>query len=177
MSNAKVIRDRRLELGLSDVEVAEKLGLTPSGLGDLELYDDELETAVSLGTVRCLCSLLGLSLRQVLKMPVGDATRPSEHQLPGEVMRLRREQSGVSQLDLAERVGSEEAVELELYYRSTVGRTRPFTRQESAEATSTAGGILTSEAAPMSFSGRPSTQSEGSSFAHPVGFTRTYYPG
>src|SRR5437899_777466 len=108
MGMAKIIRDRRLELGLSDVDVADKLGLTVSGLGDIELHDDELETAVPLGTVRRLCSLLGLPLRQVLKMPVGEASRGSEGQRPGEIVRRRREQSGYSQLDLAERVGFDE---------------------------------------------------------------------
>jgi transcriptional regulator with XRE-family HTH domain len=134
MSIAKIIRDRRLELGLSDVEVAEKLGLTPSGLGDLELHDDELETAISLGTVRCLCSLLGLSLRQVLKMPVGDATLLSEEQWPGEVMRLRREQGGHSQLDLAERVGFDEATIKSLETIPSFGNTLPIFLLKDIEA-------------------------------------------
>lgn len=126
MSISKIIRDKRLELGLSDVEVAEKLGLTPSALGDLELHDDELETAISLGTVRRLCNLLGLSLRQILNIPVSDATLLSEEQWPGEVLKLRREQSGQSQLDLAERVGFDEATIRSLETVPSFGNTLPI---------------------------------------------------
>jgi transcriptional regulator with XRE-family HTH domain len=134
MSIAKIIRDRRLELGLSDVEVAEKLGLTPSGLGDLELHNDELETAVSLGTVRCLCSLLGLSLWQVLEMPVGEVTHLSKEQWPGELVRLWREQSGYSQLDLAERVGFDEATIKWLETIPSFGNTLPIFLLKDIEA-------------------------------------------
>ncbi|HZE92913.1 MAG TPA: hypothetical protein VE029_14565, partial [Rhizobacter sp.] len=69
MSTAKTLRGKRLEMGLSDVEVAERLGLTVFELGDIEQHDDELETAVSLRTARRLCSLLKLPLEKVLGIP------------------------------------------------------------------------------------------------------------
>lgn len=134
MGTAKIIRDRRLELGLSDVDVAEKLRLTVYELGDIELHDDELETTVPLGTVRRLCSLLGLSLRQVLKMPVGETSSVSEGQRPGEVVRRRREQSGYSQLDLAERVGFDEATIKSLEAMPSFGNMLPVFLLKDIEA-------------------------------------------
>lgn len=135
MGTAQIIRNRRLELGLSDVDVAEKLGVTVSGLGDIELHDDELETAVSLGTVRRLCSLLGLPLQQVLKMPTGEPSRVFEEQRPGEVVRQRREQNGYSRLDLAERVGFDEATIESLETTPSFGNTLPIFLLKDIEAT------------------------------------------
>lgn len=134
MAAAKMIRDRRLELGLSDVDVAGKLGLTVSELGDIELHDDVLETVVPLGTVRELCSLLNLPLQQVLKMSVDKASRFCVGRRPGEVVMRRREQSGYSRLDLAEKVGFDEATIKSLETVPSFGNTLPIFLLKDIEA-------------------------------------------
>jgi transcriptional regulator with XRE-family HTH domain len=109
MGRAKIIRERRLELGLSDVDVAKKLGLTIHEYGDIEQHDHELIEVVSIGTTHRLCDLLGLSLQQVFKISsVDEASHLFDGKRPGELVMQRREQKGYSVSDLAQRVGFDE---------------------------------------------------------------------
>jgi len=109
MGTAKIIRERRLELGLSDVDVAKKLGMNIYTFCDIEQHDDELETCVSLETARRLCNLLGLRLQQVFNISsVDETSHLFDGKRPGELVTQRRKQNGYSVSDLAERVGFDE---------------------------------------------------------------------
>jgi transcriptional regulator with XRE-family HTH domain len=49
MGTGGAIREGRKSLGLSEQELANRLGISIAAHGDLETYDDELATRVSLG--------------------------------------------------------------------------------------------------------------------------------
>jgi transcriptional regulator with XRE-family HTH domain len=66
MSTAERIRRRREELGKSDVEVAERLGVNDASYADLELHDDELTSVLSLSQAMTLASILNVSLDSLL---------------------------------------------------------------------------------------------------------------
>ncbi|SMF24282.1 hypothetical protein SAMN06265365_108104 [Tistlia consotensis] len=58
----EVIRSAREGLGLDDEFCARQCVLSSSCYYDVEAYDDEFFTNVSLGTARRICKLLGLDL-------------------------------------------------------------------------------------------------------------------
>jgi transcriptional regulator with XRE-family HTH domain len=124
MSVAKLIRNRRRELGLSDAAIAAKLGLTVAALGDIELHDDELETAVPLGTVRRLCMELGLSLSEVLTLPATGSAR-TDRISANKLLRQTREQKGYTELDLGDRVGFDEDTIKALEAKAAFAETLP----------------------------------------------------
>ena len=125
MGPAKILRNKRLELGMSDVDVARQAGLSIAAFGDIELHDEELEMAVSLGTARRLCDLLGLSLRQVLEIPAIEGTCRSD-KAPGEIINTKREHAGYTRLELADRVGFDEATIESLEAEPSFGNTVPI---------------------------------------------------
>ncbi len=63
---ANRIEKLRVESGISDVNVAEQLGLSINEYGDLEAYDNEITDTVSLKTANNLASLFHISLLQLL---------------------------------------------------------------------------------------------------------------
>src|SRR5229473_4057443 len=65
-SAARRIAEARAKAGLSDVDVARRLGITVDSYADLETYDGEAFTAISLGTLRALASVLNASPEQLL---------------------------------------------------------------------------------------------------------------
>jgi transcriptional regulator with XRE-family HTH domain len=65
MAINKIITSRRLELGLSDAEVAERAGILIMEYYDIEHYDDEFATAVEIHNARLLCKVLGLNFCQI----------------------------------------------------------------------------------------------------------------
>src|SRR5699024_10684901 len=77
--------------------------------GDIESYDDELETTVPLQTVRKLCAVLDLKLGHILHIPDFDATQyPIGN--PSQTIKRARKRLGYSSSHLAEREGFEESV-------------------------------------------------------------------
>jgi transcriptional regulator with XRE-family HTH domain len=68
-SVAATIRRLRLVRGLTEDALARRLGISPEAYGDLERYEDELETAISLAQARELVALLGTDLATVLEVP------------------------------------------------------------------------------------------------------------
>jgi transcriptional regulator with XRE-family HTH domain len=61
MSIAQQIRKRRLAMNLSEAEVAASAGLSVSGYGDIEAYDDEWKD-VPLGQLKSICDSLQLDV-------------------------------------------------------------------------------------------------------------------
>jgi transcriptional regulator with XRE-family HTH domain len=66
---ARRIREARERLGLSESEVAAKLGLTPSEYQDVEFHDDEVFMTFSVKHLRALGEELGLPLPEMLFGP------------------------------------------------------------------------------------------------------------
>lgn len=56
------IETRRLELGLDDVEVAARCGLSIYEYGDVESYPDEFATVLDVEKAKRLCRILGLDI-------------------------------------------------------------------------------------------------------------------
>lgn len=99
------IQQRREQLGLSDVEVAEKTGIGISAYGDLEAYGDEATTAVSLADLKRLCDVLDLELIEFLNIPrqqFGKRIYPKPRNV---LIREMRQKKGLSEDELGDRVG------------------------------------------------------------------------
>src|SRR6266542_1821569 len=96
------IRSRRVELGLRDVDVAERVGLSIYEYGDLEQHADEFATAIALKDAQRLCGMLGLSLLDVLEIP---GTAVSSSVSPQQLIRDAREREGLTVAELADHIG------------------------------------------------------------------------
>jgi transcriptional regulator with XRE-family HTH domain len=66
MNTAKQIRERRAELSLSAVTLAEALGISVEAYDDLEQHQDELATSVTLEQATRLATRLGTPLLELL---------------------------------------------------------------------------------------------------------------
>lgn len=66
MSPAEVIKARRKTLGIDPGDLAIALGITDASYEDLESYDDELESVISIAQALTLARALKLSLHQIL---------------------------------------------------------------------------------------------------------------
>ena len=73
MATADRIRNLRAKSGRTERELADTLGLTLEGYCDLEQYDDEVETTISIAQALTLARLLGAELSEMLGEPVGSA--------------------------------------------------------------------------------------------------------
>lgn len=60
------LKRRREQLGMSEKDVAARVGLSVDAYGDLEAYPDEALNAVSLGTLRAVATVLGFDVRDLL---------------------------------------------------------------------------------------------------------------
>jgi transcriptional regulator with XRE-family HTH domain len=69
------LRGARERLGLTPAEVASKMGLSAAWYHDLEAYQDEVFTTVSLAQLQELGQMLGLEPATIL---VGDGTPPMD---------------------------------------------------------------------------------------------------
>jgi len=74
---ASRIREARLRTGLSDTEVARRLGLTVDSYCDLERYDDEAFSVVSLRDLDALGRILGVQPRLLLLGPEAEGLKRS----------------------------------------------------------------------------------------------------
>ena len=83
MSTARLIRERRKKLLLSEVTLAEELAISVAAFGDLEQQEDELATCVTLEQATRLASRLGIALLELLSEHELAASMPS----PAEVAR------------------------------------------------------------------------------------------
>lgn len=105
---AEAIRHARESKGLSDVEVAARSGLTIHEYGDVESYDDEASSVLTLKQLRSLCSVLGLDLYALfsLEEPSSDHNR-LDFRERHKVIAQRRKEIGLTQEQLGDRVGFE----------------------------------------------------------------------
>ena len=103
------IRERRIKLGLSDVEVARRSGLSIDEYCDVEWHDNELFEVVNLKNLKQLCIVLDLDQFDVLELECafcqGSGYLP-EYQLPrNEIVRHQRLAKGWSTEELGDKIG------------------------------------------------------------------------
>ena len=99
------IRESREALGLSEGEAARRAGLSTAEYRDVEAYADEAFRVVHLGRLRALCKALGLDPLGLFGRPTG--TDEPRRGTRSEVVRSRRTALGLTQEQLADRIGFE----------------------------------------------------------------------
>lgn len=104
----KVIESRRNELGLSERQVADSIGIELSSYYDIEFHADEILRGVELRQSKLLSSTLGIEMFELLSMECafcdGGTAYLEEYRLPRhELIKVLREKEGLSQYELAER--------------------------------------------------------------------------
>lgn len=104
----KVIESRRKELGLSEQQVADSIGIELSSYYDIEGHADEIWRGVELRQIKLLSHTLGLGMFELLSMECafcdGRTAYLKEYRLPRhELIKVLREKEGLSQYELAER--------------------------------------------------------------------------
>jgi len=108
------IRDRRIELGLSDVEVARRSGLSIHEYCDAEWHDNELLAVVNLRNLKQLCLVLDLDPFDVLEFKcafcTGSGYLPEYHLPRNEIVRRQRLVKGWSVKELGDKIGFYEEV-------------------------------------------------------------------
>jgi len=118
MNIDKVIRDRRIQLGLSDTEAAKLAGLSIHEYCDIEQHHDEFLTAISLASARKVCEALQLNFSDIFR------EYSSVHHKLGAIKNWQLVQilkeKGISRSDLADKIGFEitviEAIENNVCY-------------------------------------------------------------
>ncbi|MCI5209893.1 MAG: XRE family transcriptional regulator [Candidatus Electrothrix sp. ATG2] len=97
------IRDKRIQLGISEAEVSKICSMTESEYRDIEDYNDELFMVVPLRKVACLCNSLGITLEELYGY--------SSHNtlFPQDVISRRLQEKKMTILELSDLVGIEES--------------------------------------------------------------------
>jgi transcriptional regulator with XRE-family HTH domain len=107
MTPNMIIRARRRHLGLSDTEVAQEAGLSIYEYGDIEQHADEVAAVTPLHNLRRLCTVLGITLFEIFGIePPQHGTSASR----AELIRRRMSEMGMTDEDLAEKLGYETVV-------------------------------------------------------------------
>ena len=105
MKIAEFIKEKRIGKGLSDIEFSSMIGLNVSWVGDLESYEDELDT-LSLSRLKRMCEVLSINPVDIFRAVASDLS-----DLPlFALIKKRREEKGYSIKELADRVGYETSV-------------------------------------------------------------------
>lgn len=105
------IKARRLELGLSESAVAQRIGIGIDAYCDVEQHADEFFTVVNLETARALCRVLDLDLEELVGFVTKGAigiSDVSERKSRHELIRCGREAAGLSRAAVAEHLGFDE---------------------------------------------------------------------
>lgn len=108
-ANEKII-DRRKELGLSDVEIAQKAGLSIYEYGDIEQHADEIVAVTELHEVKKLLAVLKMDFLDTLEINCAFCSNTSQYLseyslLRNELLRKQRESLGMSREALGESIG------------------------------------------------------------------------
>jgi transcriptional regulator with XRE-family HTH domain len=104
MSTAKRIRERRIMLELSEAQLASDLGISIAAYGDLEQYEDELATCITLKQANQLSLWLGIPLLELLAEDMQSRSMPSPEQVAEQVASYIAS-AGVSVESFGEQVG------------------------------------------------------------------------
>lgn len=101
----ETIKQARITCGLSDVELAGRLGITIYEYGDIESYDDELTSVVDLHVVRQLCQTLHIDPFELLEIPKDDSCPLDKKR--NELIISQMKSLGISNEELADTLGFE----------------------------------------------------------------------
>lgn len=104
MGVAAQLRNYRVRAGKSRAEVVEHLGLNDAWYDDLETYDEELTSTLTLFQTMQLASFLGLGLRELVGGPEAPNEVLSILDLPSRI-RSHIEQKGISIDQFEDEVG------------------------------------------------------------------------
>lgn len=111
-----VIRVRREELGLTDVEVAQRSGLSIYEYGDVEDDETELYMVLPLKKIKSLCQTLGIDMLSLYR--IGKCDR----EITPRLLLNRRQEKGITIRELSDQVGiSEEMLVKAEYDPSSIG--------------------------------------------------------
>ncbi len=72
MSISQKIKDARERKGLTDLQIAEKVGISIYEYGDVEAYDNEAQSVLDLKYLKKLCSALNINLFELFSFEKGD---------------------------------------------------------------------------------------------------------
>lgn len=108
----KKIKVRRKELGLSDTEVAYKVGLSIYEYGDVEQHAHEIFRVTELRRVKEICQLLNYDFFELFDMKCffceeGKKYLEDYSLLRNELIHKRRMETGLSAEELGDRIGFE----------------------------------------------------------------------
>ncbi|GJL67547.1 MAG: hypothetical protein NPIRA06_01820 [Nitrospirales bacterium] len=104
MNINKKIKQGRLDCGLSDVELARRLGISIYEYGDIEFHDDELTSVVDLHVVRQLCQMLNIDPFDLLEISKDNAYADQKR---NELIISQMKNLGISNEELADTIGFE----------------------------------------------------------------------
>lgn len=103
------IKARRLALGLTDVSVAEELGVSIAAYIDIEGDESEILTLIPLNKVRKLCDILHLNCLELFGLSCAfcETNQNTYYEKNGrdELIKTKRLEKGLTTEDLADRVG------------------------------------------------------------------------
>lgn len=101
----ETLRERRAKAGMDEVRASFLLGLNVHEYDDLECHSDEWRSVTPLYTLLFACRLFGIDLAQFAPQ-TGSAQ--SQAGSPGDVIKRRRLDQGLSESDFAHRCGFQE---------------------------------------------------------------------
>lgn len=99
----KALHERRAGTGMDESSAGFLLGLSVAEYSDLEAYDDEWKTLTPLYVVLSACRLFNIDLMESVPAQAGVAV--SRICQPGEIIKERRVELGLSGPEFAERCG------------------------------------------------------------------------
>jgi transcriptional regulator with XRE-family HTH domain len=104
MGIASRIRELRANIGKSDVEMAQLLGMNIHSYGDLEQHDDELVSTLTLDQALRLASILGVALCDLFPVEAEPEVSVSLEQLP-QLIESWIKREGISVEEAEDRIG------------------------------------------------------------------------
>jgi transcriptional regulator with XRE-family HTH domain len=105
MSPNETLAARRRSLGLTEVEMAQVVGISVSAYEDAEAYPRELREQFSVGQARRLCTTLNIDPCELYQLPVSQ--EPLGMARRGTLVARARQRLGLSAGDLADKIGFE----------------------------------------------------------------------
>ncbi len=110
MKPNEAIKAQRLQLGLTEEEVAQKIGMSEAEYADLEQHSYEIYEITSLRNVKRVCEVLNLDFLRLLSLKCSfckDSERyHDDYKLPrNELIRFRRNEMKLTTDALGERIG------------------------------------------------------------------------
>jgi len=119
---AKIIKQKRIALGLTEMEVAKYANMNIYAYGDVESYDYEFLTQLSFIEAYKICRILHLSIFELMDISI-EATAPSAK---GEgfpaLLEIQMDKLNVSANDLADKIGYEHSYISEISTRLEIIR-------------------------------------------------------